>query len=311
MNGGSAQSWTIWGFTEPTDARSAQSVSAHASQVDVLVTGWIALDSATARPVVLQRDTVAVGSRGATRRLALVTSWFGTGFHPEPVRRLARSDSLLQGTSRDIGRLVDMGGYDGVVLDLESLAPADTSALLAVTAAIARAVRGSGARLVAAAVPATDTVGYPTRSLLNQVDRLVVMLYDEHWPESEPGPIASPTWVRRWLGVRAKQAGADRVVAALPLYGYHWQRGRVTNVSYDDAQRTAEAAHITLVRDETSSNLKAESGEFGALWVSDTELVTRLMQEVRAAGVSQVAFWYIGLEDSEFWTRVATKQGGR
>ena len=50
--------------------------------------------------------------------------------------------------------------------------------------------------------------------------------------------------------------------------------------------------------------MRAEATDFGSLWVSDTELVSRLMEEVEATGVRQVAFWYLGLEDASFWRRL-------
>src|SRR5437588_3660531 len=47
-----------WGFAAPWDPRSLASIRAHGSELAVVVSGWIALDSASFRPVELYTDSV-------------------------------------------------------------------------------------------------------------------------------------------------------------------------------------------------------------------------------------------------------------
>src|SRR5439155_9407774 len=102
---------------------------------------------------------VRAGSR-TPRYLALVTSWQGQGFHAAPVRYLAGNDGALAATAGAIARIVTSAGYQGAVIDFESLDTADRSALLKVTGTIADSLHHNGASLVAIAVPAADTVTY-------------------------------------------------------------------------------------------------------------------------------------------------------
>src|SRR5690242_4285795 len=71
-----AASLQLWGFTGPWDPRSAASVRQHGAKLDVLVSGWIALDSSSARPILpsLYPDTVRALARHVSR-FAIVTSW--------------------------------------------------------------------------------------------------------------------------------------------------------------------------------------------------------------------------------------------
>src|SRR6185369_1332715 len=79
----------LWAFTGPWDARSFASLRANASRLDVAVTGWIALDSSTAKPILppLFPDTTRLPT--SVRRMAIVTSWHGARSHPTSVRSLA------------------------------------------------------------------------------------------------------------------------------------------------------------------------------------------------------------------------------
>ena len=76
------------------------------------------------------------------------------------------------------------------------MTPNDLPVLLAVTKAIADSARAHGVGSVGLAIPALDTAAYPARALLRSLDFLVVMLYDQHWLTSSPGPIAAPDWAR-------------------------------------------------------------------------------------------------------------------
>jgi spore germination protein YaaH len=158
---------------------------------------------------------------------------------------------------------------------------------------------------VVIAIPAGDTSAYPARPLLEVADEVLVMLYDEHWNRSEPGPVASPDWVRHWLDVRTREAGADRVIAGLPLYGYQWRPDTVAaTVGFEDARRLAADAGVSLDREPRSETLRALKPGTWELWVTDATLIESLLRQTRAAGVSRVAFWRLGLEDPALWSTI-------
>ena len=228
----------FWGFTGPWDARSHESVRANSDKLARVITGWVTLDSLSFRPVVLYQDTSAIDPRLAGRRMALITSYEGNRFHPEIIRGLGTSAEAAALTAGAIAAVIDSGDYSGVVIDFEGMTARDLDALRLVTRAISDSVRAHGVSTVAIAVPAADTTAYPGALLLEVADIIMPLLYDQHWSASPPGPIASPEWVRRQLGMRVAEVGAERVVAALPLYGYRWRRAAETEViSFEDARR--------------------------------------------------------------------------
>ena len=295
-----------WAFTAPWDPRSDSSFRANASRLDVVVSGWIQLDSVTGLPVLLYRDTVAWSS--ARRRYALVTSWSGQRFHPEMVRQMATDGRKLSTVASRISRLIAATQYSGVVLDLEGQSREDT----ALTARVVKAIGDSVRRylrvpleknpVVAVAVPALDTAAYPARLLVPAADLLVVMLYDEHWATSPPGPVASPLWVRRALAERVADVGADHIVAALPVYGYLWRGSRPAQaLSFAEARRAATDAGVDLARDPVSGSLHAIQPGSWELWMTDAEAFRALLAEVTTLGVTRVALWRLGFEDPAVW----------
>ena len=292
----------FWGFTGPWEVSSTQSVRAHGGQLDAVISGWITIDSSLALPVIPSPypDTVRPLS-GTPQRMAIVTSWHGEGFHSAPIRQLGGDSALLAKAAGSIARYAQSMHYSGLVLDFEALESADLPVLLKVVRAITDSGHARGVQTIAMAIPASDDA-YPARQLLRAVDALIVMLYDQHWAESEPGPIADPSWVKSTLARRVDEAGADRLIAALPAYGYRWRKGSPTeSIGYADASRMATVAGAPLTRDAASQTLRSRAANGDEIWVADATLLNALVSQSRALGVNRFAIWRLGQEDPAIW----------
>jgi len=293
---------TFWGFTGPWDRRSDSSVVEHGSSLAQIITGWIALDTTTFRPALLYPDNIGNLPEVAPRKTALITSYLGSRFHPEIIRGIGGSAQVSAITAGAIAALVDSGGYRSVVVDFEGMTPRDLNQLLTFTRAVADSVRAHGVSTVVIAVPAGDTAAYPAPLLLQPADLIMAVLYDQHWSDSPPGPIAAPEWVMRNLGTRVAEVGAARIIAAFPLYGYRWRKSAETEViSYDEARRLATMTNTPLARDHASGTLHALSPEGWEIWVTDRALLATLVRDARQLGVTTFALWRLGLEDSTVW----------
>jgi spore germination protein YaaH len=291
-----------WGFTGPWDKRSDVSVQQHGSSLTRIISGWVALDTTSFLPVQVYPDNFRSDIMVAPRTMALITSYFGSRFHPEIIRGLGGSPQAAGITAGAIAALIDSTAYRGVVIDFEGMTPRDLDALLMVTRAVSDSVRAHGVHTVVIAVPAGDTAAYPSALLLESADLIMAMLYDQHWSASPPGPIASPDWVARNLGTRVAEVGAARIVAAFPLYGYRWRKSAETEViGFEDARRLTTMTNTALVRDHSSETLHATSPEGWELWVSDRGLLEKLVLDARQLGVRSFALWRLGLEDPEVW----------
>jgi spore germination protein YaaH len=278
------------------------SVAAHDGQLAVVVSGWIALDSVSGAPATRYPDTLRL--RGRARRFALVTTYARDRFHPELIRQLGGDSAARGRVAGAIAALAAAGDYRGLVLDFEGQTPADTAALAVVVRAVADSAHRRRIAPVAIAVPPAESIAYAPR-VLRGADLLLVMLYDQHWATSTPGPIASPEWVASLLSVWVAQAGASRIVAGLPAYGYAWAPDASASVvSYADVAAFAARTGLPLVRDTVSQMLHVVRPDSVDIWVSDAPLLATLVGEVEHAGVHRIALWRLGLEDPAVWQAV-------
>ena len=292
----------VWGFTVPWDAKSSADARAHATQLTAVISGWIQLDSLTGQPFAEFRDTLARNRPAGMRLMAMVTNAVGGRFRADAVRRLAADQPSLARAAGEIARRAAAGSYRGLVIDLEGFVATDRDVTALAVNAIADSARARGVTPIAVAVPAVDTATFPGRSFVPAADYLLVMLYDQHWTTSAPGPLAAPDWVRAATALRVAEVGAQHVIAALPLYGYRWpSSGPAAALTYADAQRDAAGANVQLQRDASTSTLRATSPGAWDLWVSDAGLIDALMREVRAQGVGTIALWRLGQEDPAVW----------
>lgn len=306
---GGRQGSEFWGFTAPWDSRSAASLARHGAQLDAIVDGWTALDTITGHPVSLYATAAGATTKPAAdvRRLMLVTSFAGDRFHTRVVLALAAAPPTVRAAmAGELARAARRGGFGGLVLDFEGHSATDRDALATVVRAIADSARAYGVAPVVVAVPAADTAAYPARTLFAAgADLLLVMLYDEHWPGSAPGPIASPDWARERLARRIAEIGPSRIVVGLPVFGYHWRRDAPADVvSYDDAHRVAESAGVSLEREPASRTLRAVRPDSTEVWVADALLLRALVDDAERAGVRRFSFWRLGLEDPAVWESI-------
>ena len=300
-----------WGFTGPWDRRSDRSVEEHGASLARIITGWIALDTTSFLPLEPYGDSIGKNPALTGRTMALITSYHGSRFHPEIIRGLGGNAQATGITAGAIAALMDSSRYRGVVMDFEGMTPRDLDQLLAFTRAVADSVRAHGVGTVVIAVPAGDTAAYPAALLLQSADLIMPILYDQHWSDSPPGPIASPEWVTRNLGTRVAEVGAARIVAAFPLYGYRWRKSAETEViSFDDARRLTTMTNTALIRDHASATVHATSPEGWELWVSDRVQLETLVREARQLGVRTFALWRLGLEDPAIWAFIDPQSAG-
>ena len=294
----------VWGFTAFWDTASAASVARNGPSLDAIVTTWIALDTAGGLPQTLHLDTARAG-RVPAHRLALVTSYLHPSFRPATIRRLAANPRMLSRVAGSVAATMALGGHRGAVLDFEAHTPGDLPALTSVVRVLADSLHARELGPIVVAIPATDTVAYPGKVLLDAgADLLLPMLYDQHWAGGEPGPVAEPRWVDSALALRVAEVGATRLVAGLPLYGYRWAGpGQGATVTFAEASQSPGGA-IALMRDSTTGSLRGALPAGGQVWVTDAPLLRNLLDVVQRHGVHRVALWYVGQEDPAVWTQV-------
>lgn len=139
-------------------------------------------------------------------------------------------------------------------------------------------------------VPPGDTVSYPTSVLARVADILMIRLHGEHRPGTAPGPLASPEFIAREIGLRTRIIGASRLGAELPLFGYRWNGdGSAAPITYVDAQALVRTESGVFTRDPSSQFLTARGRDGWTVFVPDAQTIEAMIGNVKRRGISIVA----------------------
>jgi cellulose synthase/poly-beta-1,6-N-acetylglucosamine synthase-like glycosyltransferase/peptidoglycan/xylan/chitin deacetylase (PgdA/CDA1 family)/spore germination protein YaaH len=213
-----------------------------------------------------------------------------------------------------------MPGYHGLSLDFENLPDNADEAYLQFVEALYAEMHARNLRLyvnIAATTEDDDLKRYAASA-----DGLIVMNYDEHEAESEPGPVASQPWFLDNLKHVLKFVPKEKIICGVGNYGYDWTmsipdpndkkhpKPKVLNTEdlhvQEAWQRAADAdADLDLDYDSLNphfSYIDEDDHVRHEIWFLDSVSLFDEMRGARALGLQTFALWRLGEEDRSLWS---------
>ena len=211
--------------------------------------------------------------------------------------------------------------YHGISLDFESLPDQAIPAYTAFVQELYGDLHARNLRLYVTTAAGTDDT--TLKALAANSDGIVLMNYDEHEAESDPGPIASQSWFMANLQRVLKSVPKDKLICALGNYGYDWtlsippppRRGHkaakpavlnTEDLPVSDAWQRASDSDADLDLDYDSLNphfayIDEDNNQRHVVWFLDGVTLLNEMRAARELGLQTFALWRLGTEDSSLW----------
>jgi cellulose synthase/poly-beta-1,6-N-acetylglucosamine synthase-like glycosyltransferase/peptidoglycan/xylan/chitin deacetylase (PgdA/CDA1 family)/spore germination protein YaaH len=211
--------------------------------------------------------------------------------------------------------------YRGLSLDFENLRDAQYPIYMTFISELYAELHARNLRLYVNAAASTDEKYL--RQLAANSDGIILMNYDEHEVESDPGPIASQPWFVANLQRALKIVPKDKIICAIGNYGYDWtlsippapKRGHkpakpqvidTTDLSVSDVWGRASDADADLNIDYDTLNphfeyIDEDANQRHVVWFLDAVTVLNEMRAARQLGLQTFALWRLGEEDSSLW----------
>jgi peptidoglycan-N-acetylglucosamine deacetylase len=209
--------------------------------------------------------------------------------------------------------------YRGLSLDIENLNDDADPAYLEFIQELYADLHAMNLRLyvnVAALAPVEDLKFIAANS-----DGIVLMNYDEHEAESDPGPVASQSWFVANLQRVLKVVPKEKLICAVGNYGYDWAlsipdpkdrkhpKPEVLNtqdLSVSEAWQEASDADADLDLNYESLNphfeyIDEDKNQRHVVWFLDAVSLVDEMRAARQLGLQTFALWRLGEEDSSLW----------
>jgi spore germination protein len=192
--------------------------------------------------------------------------------------------------------------WDGVSVDLESLAPRDRAGLAEFVSDL-HALLPAGDSLTVCLEAFTSSGayaanGYDLPALAANSDQIVLMTYDDHGPwENTPGPIGPLQWQRASVHALETVVPARQIFLGAANYGYAWRPHANDNLNVSQARALVARwhAHPRWVASVGEWTAKLRDGS--TLWWSDRRSVALRLKLARTLGLHGVAVWSLGSGD--------------
>ncbi len=161
---------------------------------------------------------------------------------------------------------------------------------------------------------------YDRKALIQSLDYMMLMAYDEHWASSpKAGSVASLPWVEKSITTLLKEdeIPPSKLILSIPFYTRVWtetKKNGKTSVSskavfMDMPQRIIKEKKLTPVfSPETGQNYVEynENGKLNKIWIEDETSVRARIELVKKYDLAGVASWRRGFENPEAWNWIRT-----
>ncbi|HVH67335.1 MAG TPA: glycosyltransferase [Gemmatimonadales bacterium] len=302
------------GFYVNWDDNSLASLHRHIDALDWVVAEWGfvggGVDTTPIRFQVDRRVLVEAAQAARAKQpvqvFAMVTNFTGDDFDARALTRLLARPRLWR---RAIATIADtLARYDlaGVTLDFENVPRAAHPALRRFLRALKKRLERDH-RLVTQAVPGDDPE-WPLERYGAIDDYLFLMLYDEHDPSDEPGPIASERWFERHLARVLASVPAAKLIVSLGQYGYEWSdtAESATELTFQDVMQLARDHHRTPAMDPATLNptfaWDDPDSTSHIVWFLDGVTAYNQLRRALPRAVRGVSVWRLGSEDPSLWS---------
>jgi len=205
--------------------------------------------------------------------------------------------------------------YRGLMIDFEDFPKKAQPGYLALLSELASELHANGMKLYVSAYARNEDWDYA--AIAARADGIVLMNYDEHYPDGSPGPVASQDWFVQNLTLALKKVPKEKLISAIGNYGYDWtdqpirkkpkrQPGiHAVNVSVQDAWLASRDSEEDIDFDGDSSNphleYMDEHNEKHDVWFLDAVTALNEMRAAQALGIKTFALWRLGSEDRSLW----------
>jgi len=209
--------------------------------------------------------------------------------------------------------------YSGLSLDIENLPDDADQAYLSFIQELYADMHPRNLRLYVNV--AFSTEDDDLKLISANSDGILLMNYDEHEIDSDPGPVAGQEWFADNLRRVMKAAPKEKLICALGSYGYDWtlsipnakthkhSKPAVLNtdvLSVSEAWQRASDSEADLDLDDDSLNphfeyIDEDRNERHVVWFLDGVTLLNEMRAARGLGLQTFALWRLGSEDGSLW----------
>ena len=317
----------------PWDPASYSSLREYARQIDLLFPTWLQVLSADGHLQAVDPETNTpfdVVQEGKARPVddkvmpflnaedtnmevfPVVQNFDGNDFSPAIVDVLSNPEARAR-FRREVALFLATDRFKGLMVDFESFPKRGQTGYVALLNELASDLHAKGLKLYVSVQVRNEDFDY--KAISAAADGVVIMNYDEHFPDGTPGPVASQDWFTDNLNAALKEIPKEKLIVAIANYGYDWavkpKKGKLPpderdkNVSVQEAWIGARDAETDIDYDGDALNphfsYRDDNDFLHEVWFLDAVTALNQMRAAQTLGIQTFALWRLGSEDRSLW----------
>ncbi|MED0973367.1 glycosyltransferase [Bacillus paramycoides] len=302
----SKQPKEVYGFYVNWDENSTASLKENIDSLTMLVPEWYHLKADLTISSEIKPEIVKLAEKNHVKIMPLLTNYTqeASGPDSELIHKLLNSpDHVKTKFINDLVKQVEKNRFSGINIDFEAIPESDRENLTNFMKELTT-VFHKHHLLVTQDVPANDKA-FDYGALAKVIDRMIVMMYDEHYGAGVPGPIASNKWFEHTLN--ELDIPSEKLIVAFGNYGYDWEvnsKEPAKSLTFSEVMTMAHDSNIKIQWDKISGNpyfrYKTGAKEHTA-WFLDGVTLYNQVKIAMNNNAKGFALWRLGAEEPTIW----------
>ncbi len=301
------------GFYVNWNRSSYTSLEQNIARLNLVIPEWFFIDPATdSLRVDIDQKALELMNKTGVKIVPLLTNNINKVFRGDVVHRIISNPAKREKFINEIISVLEKNGFDGVSTDFEELQEQRNETLVSFQKELYEKLHAKHLLVTQNIVPFNDDYNLTELSKYN--DYIIVMAYDQYSDNTDPGPICHQKWIEGAIDRVAKKIPPQKLILALAGFGYDWpvtEEGKLLKGATAEAKSYQEALTLALSYDgkidfdNDSYNLHFdyddEKGKPHEVNFTDAATTFNSMRFAAEYGLSGVALWRLGSEDSRIW----------
>ncbi|MEY2196318.1 polysaccharide deacetylase family protein [Neobacillus sp. BF23-41] len=301
----------VYGFYVDWDKNSHTSFKKNSDSITTLVPGWMQLTPGLTLKTSTDKSIIAEAKAHNIKILPLVNNFSNNKWDGEALHRLFITPGAEDLFIKKMLEYVRTNDFDGINIDFEDIQPKDKEDFTHFIGKVYEAFHPHGL-MVTLDVPPNNN-GFNYTSLATNVDRMIVMLYDQHHSMSKPGPVAPSDWVKENLN--QLHIPSEKLIVSLGSFGYDWEENShqpADTVAFGDIMDLGIGTNLQIQWNKQIGNPYVRykrNGKKHVVWFLDAASFYNQMKLAIDHGSRGIAVWRLGSEDPSIWNFLNKPKG--
>ncbi len=224
---------------------------------------------------------------------------------PDIIHQILIDDQRRASHCQDLIQLALQLGFSGIDIDYENLYFEDKTLFTRFIRELSAAVKPEGLKLSVTVQqknreknsPGAGAMDWP--AICRSTEQMQIMLYNLHNRYTDPGPMATISWIDSIMQYASAQCPVEKIIPVLKVSGMKWGNGVVQGVQYQELLPVLSKYSDSIKRTTDGTPYLKYTDPDGTytVYYEDKESLLNKVYGLHDSGYYQITFWSLGRHD--------------